>query len=54
MPANELLLTIDYKEPVGAAVLGELLSAIGNDYRRLYRRELIVTEIRQGSIIAIL
>lgn len=54
MPANELLLTIDYKEPVGAAVLGELLSAIGNDYRRLYGRELIVTEIRQGSIIAIL
>lgn len=54
MPANELLLTIDYKEPVGAAVLGELLSAIGNDYRRLYGCELIVTEIRQGSIIAIL
>lgn len=54
MPANELLLTIDYKEPVGAAVFGELLSAIGNDYRRLYGRELIVTEIRQGSIIAIL
>ncbi|MBS4075018.1 hypothetical protein KGY14_07425 [Ameyamaea chiangmaiensis] len=54
MPANELLLTIDYKEPVEAAVLGELLSAIGNDYRRLYGCELIVTEIRQGSIIAIL
>lgn len=54
MSANELLLTIDYKEPVGTAVLGDLLSAIGNDYRRLYGRELIVTQIRQGSIIAVL
>ena len=54
MPANELVLTIDHTEPVGTAVLGDLLSAIGNDYRRLYGRELIVTEIRQGSIIAIL
>lgn len=54
MLADELVLTIDYKEPVGTALLGDLLSAIGHDYRQLYGRELIVTEIHQGSIIAIL
>lgn len=54
MTYDNILLTIDNKEPVPVRVLGDVLAAIGDDYRDQYGRDLVVEEVRQGSILVYL
>lgn len=54
MTHDNIVLTIENREPVPVGVLGDVLTAIGDEYGDHYGRELVVDQVRQGSIITYL
>lgn len=52
---GQLLVVIECKQPIPALLLGEFLSALSKDYRKLNRgRTLVVSRVEEGSIWIIL
>lgn len=54
MTYDHIVLIIENREPVPVSILGDVLTAIGDEYRNHYGRELVVEQVRQGSIITYL
>lgn len=49
--SNSLVVEFDNSEPLPLAAVSRVLDALSRDYRQTYRRDLLVNEIRTGSII---
>ncbi|WP_376100824.1 hypothetical protein ACE7GA_26430 (plasmid) [Roseomonas sp. CCTCC AB2023176] len=48
-----LTVRIESREPLGADEVGRFLSAIATDYRRFSRRQLVLVEVYQGSLVTV-